>query len=290
MSISRKLRIIRDKISEYVIEPRWVILSRTKADRQGIIIENKRMYENSAVVKGLSSVDYLEKPEEIVLDRLKSELKNMKMLDVGVGGGRTTYHFAKLPKEYIGIDYAKNMTRACKKRFLKLPKRTSFITCDARSMPFRDQCFDFILFSFNGIDLMSHKDRLKVFEEIGRVGKENSLFCFSAHNLFFLDRLFSFKLSRNPLKLYKNIRLFLLLKIMNRDIQKLKKKPFVVINDPSHNCKELAYYIRPQEQVKQLISLGFKNIEVMSLDGKQIKDEIRLSTIEDPWLHYLCRI
>ena len=290
MVISRKLRIIRDKISEYFIEPRWVILSKIKADRQGIIIENKRMYENSAVVEGLSSVDYLEKPEEIVLNKLKSKFKKMKMLDIGVGGGRTTFHFAKLPKEYIGIDYAKNMTKACKKRFLKFPKRTSFITCDARSMPFRDQYFDFILFSFNGIDLMSHKDRLKAFEEIRRVGKENSFFCFSAHNLFFLDKLFSFELSRNPSKLCKKVRLFLLLRIMNKDIQELKKKSFVIINDPSHNCRELAYYIRPQDQIEQLITLGFKNIEVLSLDGKQIRDVIRLSTIKDPWLHYLCLV
>lgn len=290
MVLSEKIKKIRDKVSEFFIEPRWPILYKAKADRQGIVMENKRMYENLAVVESLASVSYIEKPEEAILNKLKTRLRNMTMLDVGVGGGRTTFHFAGLVKEYMGMDYAKNMTKASKKRF---PKKLNFVTCDARLMAFRDRYFDFILFSFNGIDLMSHEDRLKALKEIRRVGKENGFFCFSAHNLSFLDNLFSFKFfkfSRNPMKLSKNLRLFILLRLMNKDIKELRKESFVIINDPSHNCKELAYYIRPKDQIEQLIALGFKNIEVFSLDGKKIKDYGQLDCAKDPWLHYLCLI
>ena len=73
----------------------------------------------------------------------------MKMLDIGVGGGRTTLHFAPLVKEYVGIDYSQNMIKACQERFAQV----SFQTADARSMGiFKDSTFDFILFSYNGID------------------------------------------------------------------------------------------------------------------------------------------
>jgi ubiquinone/menaquinone biosynthesis C-methylase UbiE len=289
MVLSERVKKIRDHISEFFIEPRWIILSKTKADKHGIVSENKRMYENSAVVEDLSSMSYLQKPEETVLKKLKIELKNMRMLDIGIGGGRTTCHFASLTKEYVGIDYARNMIKACKRRF-KFPKEISFLTCDVRFLPFKDGYFDFILFSFNGIDLMSYEDRLTALKEIKRVGKENGYFCFSAHNLFFLDDLFSFKLSKDPMKLSKNVRLFLLLRFMNDDYKELKKKPFVIINDPSHNCKELALYTRPQNQTKQLIDLGFKTVEVISLDGKQVADTIQLNYVRDPWLYYLCQI
>ncbi|ELP52058.1 methyltransferase type 11 domain protein [Microcystis aeruginosa TAIHU98] len=55
---------------------------------------------------------------------------------------------------------------------------------DARNLEqFADNYFDFILFSFNDIDYISHADRFLVLEEISRIGKAGGYFCFSSHNL-----------------------------------------------------------------------------------------------------------
>jgi len=289
MGLAEKIKILRDKISEYLVEPRWLILSRIKRNEERIIAENKLMYENLAVVKGLANATYILKSEKIILRKLKDKLKDLRMLDIGVGGGRTTHYFAKLTKEYVGVDYAKNMIKACKRKFANL-RDASFVTCDVRFMPFKNGYFDFILFSLNGLDLLPLRDRIKTLKEIKRVTKENGYFCFSTHNIFFLPQVFSFKSSRNLLTLFKNIRLFILLRLMNRNIKHLTEKEFVLINDPSHNCKELAYYVRPSRQLKELYQLSFKEVQVITHSGKIITDINIVDRLRDPWLYYLCRV
>jgi ubiquinone/menaquinone biosynthesis C-methylase UbiE len=77
-----------------------------------------------------------------------------------------------------GIDYSEEMIDACKKRFSDYSSHISFKVCYVRSMKmFDENTFDFILFSFNGIDLISHNERLKAFDEIKRIGKPGSCFC-----------------------------------------------------------------------------------------------------------------
>jgi ubiquinone/menaquinone biosynthesis C-methylase UbiE len=41
----------------------------------------------------------------------------MKMLDIGVGDGRTTMHFAQAAEEYWAIDYSQVMIAAYRKSF-----------------------------------------------------------------------------------------------------------------------------------------------------------------------------
>jgi ubiquinone/menaquinone biosynthesis C-methylase UbiE len=64
----------------------------------------------------------------------------MNMLDIGVGGGRTTKYFFPLAKEYVGIDYSPEMIQACKKKFPEL----RFEVADVRNLSlFGDGHFDF---------------------------------------------------------------------------------------------------------------------------------------------------
>ena len=47
------------------------------------------------------------------------------------------------------------------KKFQDYPKKISFLTADARTMKdFKNNSFDFVLFSFNGIDYMDHEERI----------------------------------------------------------------------------------------------------------------------------------
>ena len=153
---------------------------------------NKEAYEREDVVEVYKNAFYLDKAELVLLCKLEDKLKSIKMLDIGVGGGRTTYFFASRVASYTGIDYSESMIKACKERF---PKER-FLVCDVRNMDiFDDNYFDLILFSFNGLDSLSHEDRLKALKEIKRVCRQGGVFFFSTHNLNYIDEVFRFKWS-----------------------------------------------------------------------------------------------
>ena len=121
------------------------------------IDRNLKTYTSADIVGYYSQLKALQPAEEAILTLLKPGLGSMKMLDIGVGGGRTTRHFAAVTAEYVGIDYSAGMIDACKER-CSGDANTTFHVGDARDLSrFEDDCFDFILFSFNGIDYISDR-------------------------------------------------------------------------------------------------------------------------------------
>ena len=170
---------------------------------------NKNTYESPEIVERYATQTNLYRHEEAILNFLKPNLKNMRVLDVGVGAGRTTIHLASLCKEYTGIDYSKEMIEACQKRFSNSLKNTNFQLSDVRSMTtLKDNSFDFVFVSANGLDYISHEDRLTSLKEIKRVLKPNGHFSFSTHNLNNVDDLFAIE-SKHPVTLTKNIKKFI---------------------------------------------------------------------------------
>ncbi len=187
------------------------------------------------------------------------------------------------------------MIAACRQRFSVSSQNISLEVADARSMnQFADNSFDFILFSFNGIDYVSHRDQLQVFKEVQRVGKPGCYFFFSSHNLQGIAREFDYKkqIRLNPFKTYVNLAMFAFLKLFNFSMthDQLKTADYLIIRDESHNFRLQTYYIRPQAQIQQLAS-HFNNIEIYSWKtGLKILDESDQSINSDMWLYYLCVI
>ena len=216
------------------------------------------------------------------------------MLDIGVGGGRTTQYFSDLAQEYTGIDYSEEMIAACQKRFPPSQSRVLEVG-DARQMDqFQDNSFDFILFSFNGIDVLSHSDRLQVLQEVSRVGKPGGYFCFSSHNIQGLEREFDGRnqIVLNPLKTYINIVMFVLLRQLNPSVslKQIKESDYEIIRDESHNFRLKQYYIRPQAQLEQLRT-DFEAIRIYPWNsGIEIDTPQALSSCTEMWLYYFCRI
>ncbi len=177
---------------------------------------NKIVYESEDVTRFYAEQSDLQKPETTILKELRNKLPKMSMLDIGVGAGRTTTHFAFLAKEYLGIDYSSQMVNACIKKFQGSPKKISFLTADARTMKsFKNNSFDFILFSFNGIDYMDHEDRMATLREIRRLIKPGGYFCFSTHNLNFLSNKCSIQLSKHPSILASSTYKLLQMRLLN---------------------------------------------------------------------------
>ena len=216
------------------------------------VLNNQKIYESDDVVAYFTEQDALQKPEATILNEFKTRLSQMRMLDIGVGAGRTTTYFAPLSKEYLGIDYSSKMIQACKAKFKKYHSRVSFLKADARTMKtFKDQSFDFILFSFNGIDYMNHEERISTLREIRRLLSSEGFLCFSTHNLNFLLGVCSLQLSRHPIILTTNVFRLIRMRLLNkRDAWKAIRNPsrkanHTMVNDGAMKFRLKTYYITP---------------------------------------------
>jgi ubiquinone/menaquinone biosynthesis C-methylase UbiE len=255
-------------------------------------ISNQDTYESEDIVQFYARDTSLQKAEETILNELRDRLPTMKMLDIGIGAGRTTHHFAPLVKEYVGVDYASKMVEKCREIFSEHSPAITLKVADARDLSeFKEGYFDFVLFEYNGIDCMDYDDRLKSMREIKRVTRKGGFFCFSSNNLNSVSRALKFRYSRNIIILAHEIYKYLLRRLLNRDLLRgLEERQFVYLRDGGHDFRMKAFLSRPQEQVRQLTELGFKNIKIYSFfDGKEIAYST-LDSREDPHLYYLCNV
>ena len=253
--------------------------------------ENRMAFNTEKLVEAYGAEWNLQKPERAILESLRDRLADMRMLDIGVGRGRTTAHFGPLVKEYTGIDYAPKMIEACRQqfRYAKVPFR--FEVGDARDLHvFGDGVFDFILFSFNGLDAMTHEDRLASFREVQRVGRRGGYFSFSSHNLDAPMKPFSLRQDRA----FSGIPLWVLRRIIfilrNREaLGRIQAEDHIIFHDTADGSRFLYYYIRPEAQVKQLRELGFHDIQLFSREGEEILEGSGTrSPLPDAWIYYLC--
>lgn len=254
--------------------------------------KDKQLWNSSKVVHNYAADGSLQKAEQKIMDLLRDRLGSMRMLDLGIGGGRTTIHFEPLVYEYVGSDYAEKMVEASRKRFPNVEPRTRFEIVDATDMRgIPDAGFDFILFSFNGIDCVAPEDRDKVFREVQRVGKPGGYFAFSTHNLYFIPRLYKIrKRDRWQEFIYQFYRIPLLY-WYNGTPGRYRRQQSAIFRNGVEGFSLNLHYIRPENQVRHLQNLGFKNIRVFShKTGQELTDQQLVAYDNDAWLYYLCEI
>jgi len=253
-------------------------------------MSNKDSWNSMHLVNSYINDHTLQKPEETIMQLVKDKLKDWRMLDLGIGLGRTTLHFAPLVKEYTGIDYSFSMLKTYQKIFPEAKPNVQVRLGDVRMMrELESDYFDFILFSFNGIDYISHEDRLYALEEIKRIGKKGGIFVFSTHNLNHIDAMYSIKFG-NRIKyfIYQCYR-YLRLIYENGFPGKYRKKDFAILNDSAHHFKLKTYYIKPDAQIEQLEGFVFKTICFFSLKTGEEMDKAALNGASgDSWIYYMC--
>jgi SAM-dependent methyltransferase len=116
-------------------------------------------------------------PEQYCLNRVPASERD-SILDIGIGGGRTTGPLSEMFKKYIGIDYSDGMVAAAKSLFPNAELRIM----DARKLEF-PRVFDCVMFSFNGIDSIEYDERRLVFQQIAAVLRPGGYLIYSTHNL-----------------------------------------------------------------------------------------------------------
>lgn len=248
---------------------------------------NKKNYENKNIVSSYVNMT-LQNPEVIILVKHSEKIIGKHVLDIGCGSGRTTAILKNLSSGYIGLDYSLEMVESCRKSF----ENVCFVHGDVRDMSvFKDGEFDYVMFSFNGLDSINHESRLKGLREIHRVLKQDGLFVFSSHNRnhrYAISRP-KIKLSTTPCKQVEYFKEFVKSSInhlRNMNHQKFEDE-YAIINDVAHNYAMLTYYIDKENQISQLKDVGFETIEMYDTSGNTLN--LDSDDKDSAWIYYVAR-
>jgi SAM-dependent methyltransferase len=232
-------------------------------------------------------------PAELqIFTMLAEELAAGRLLDIGVGAGRSTAYLHQRCREYVGIDYSPTMVDRAKSRFPQLELRVM----DARDLSaFATDSFGVVVFSYNGIDYMGHEERLTTLKEIHRVLRPGSVFIFSTHNRNSkVLSAWSIRHLQTPpgLKaLPKNLARFFLGIFNSLRVKKFERleEDYALLNDMAERYRLLTYYIDPETQIAQLDRLGFGQVRVFSLEGTEVVLENVIRRPTDYMLHFVAR-
>jgi len=139
---------------------------------------NLEVYNAPATAAHYAALDYLTPCERILFDAYIPP--GSAILDLGVGGGRTTSYLAQRAKRYVGIDFAPAMINACREKFPEM----EFVVGNAADLSaFLPDSFDTVVFAFNGVDyLLPDNARRSCLEHIRRILKPGAVVIFSSHN------------------------------------------------------------------------------------------------------------
>jgi SAM-dependent methyltransferase len=259
---------------------------------------NLRGYEDQRSVRYWSSYsDQLLTAEAEILRGIQGAFRDKPILDVGVGGGRTTSPLLRISADYLGIDYSPGMIAACRERF----PGVAFKHGDAREMAsFGHNRFSLVFFSFNGIDCVDHSDRFKVYAAARDALASGGYFVFSAHNLRddrerlakpWQLKLHDWRAARASPRDFARTLYHLL--AQNISYWRLRRgqawgQRYAILLDRGQHFRNLTHFIDPCEQVRHLEEAGFAEISVHDRRGKAWPAESpELDQIKP--VHYLAR-
>jgi SAM-dependent methyltransferase len=250
---------------------------------------NDDLYHRPEIVAEYAQSSELFPSEKVVLERLRQLIPEPTVLDIGVGGGRTTPAFSEQASRYVGIDYSAAMIKACESQFAAAVAPMEFCVGDVRQLSFEDDSFDFVLFSFNGIDTLDHPDRLKALHEVYRVCAPGAIFSFSSHNLWSLEHVYD-SFPTEQMGLYRKLTGVLnrvVLRTVNPPLREALGKRHVVVKDGVHGYRLSNYYADPNEALRQLAEVGFESVTIYDQRGDVVSQPVPESCTDD-WLAYIC--
>ncbi len=141
---------------------------------------NKRTYVERQAVRAYGRArGWSDAGERAAHELLSAELREPRILDIGIGGGRTVDLLRSISTDYVGVDYAATQIDTARRRYPPVDLRVM----DARHLDFPDADFDLVVFSFNGIDNVGIGGRLQILAEVFRVLRPGGTFLFSSLNL-----------------------------------------------------------------------------------------------------------
>lgn len=159
------------------------------------IVNKEIKIKKNLVRKAYSSIDIVNKyskiglwqSEEYLIDKYfrknNAKLKDIKILDIGCGCGRTTIPLKLKGYDVIGIDLSKYMLERAEILSINHNLDIQFLEMDSCNLLFPDNYFDNVLFSYNGIEhVPTFQEKIKLIKEVNRVLKNKGCFIFTVHS------------------------------------------------------------------------------------------------------------
>lgn len=104
----------------------------------------------------------------------------MAILDIGVGGGRTSQYLARNACRYVDVDCAPEMVRICRRKYPQWEYSEASAT-DLSGL--QSESFDVVVLSYNVLDdLIPDESRWRWLQECHRVLREDRILIVSSHN------------------------------------------------------------------------------------------------------------
>lgn len=231
---------------------------------------NRRAYSLPAIVDNYAGSHSLDAAEQWVLERFRDRIAGKAVLDLGCGAGRTTPALAALAASYDGVDVAEPMVTHCRARFPML-RNARFHVMDARSLPeFADASFDFILFSFNGIDCVAHHGRLAVLQEARRLLRPDGVFAFSTHNRGYAGLERRPRMPRSPAARPWASYARNLLNSLRLRGHEVSTDEYEIVNDAAEGFRLLCYHATAAANARQIAAAGLRLLDTLDHKGRSI--------------------
>jgi SAM-dependent methyltransferase len=222
-----------------------------------------------------------------------------RVLDVGCGAGRILAYLVMNGADAVGIDLAPAMVEYCRRT---VPEATVCLGDASDIAASVSGPFDVVIAPDNLIDVFGDEERRRVIADIRELLAPDGLFVFSTHDLGWHDA------NPGPREFEQNSAASTLRKLADlspqrvagalrnrREIKRNRKRlgplqqrhdDYAIINDFPHNYSLLHYYIRRDDQVRQLEQLGFEFIECLACDGRTVGPG---GSGDSDSLHYVAR-
>ena len=78
--------------------------------KQVVDATNMAAYARTGTVDWYRDLEFILKPEAVILEAIGPAIKDKKLLDIGIGAGRTTRFLLEISSDYTGIDYTPTQT------------------------------------------------------------------------------------------------------------------------------------------------------------------------------------
>lgn len=175
-------------------------------------------------------------------------LKGLKILDVGCGGGLLSEEFAKKGAKVMGIDVSINSLKIAKAHASKNNLAITYTKAYAEDIPSKDNKFDVVVCA----DCLEHVDNLeKVISEVSRVLKNNGIFCYDTINRTFLSKITADWIANRVLK-WQN-------KSLN-------------VSEKNYAVHDWNKFIKPSELFQLMNKYVLRNMEIKGIQFAGIKN------------------
>ncbi|MDX6373665.1 MAG: hypothetical protein QOD98_2653 [Nocardioidaceae bacterium] len=218
------------------------------------------------------------------------------VLDIGIGGGRTTGLLVDRARSYVGIDISREMLELARERFPDQDLREGNAV-DLGDLP--DASYDLVVFSFNGLDALDHGDRGAALAAMARVTRPGGRVLFSSLNLDgvsfderplrvaggLLSPRFRYHLARaarHPGTVVRSVQNFRRTRQEVEDGRGWGRRPL-----RAHEFRFVVHFATMEETVDEAEAAGLEVVAAYADDGSELAPSTARTDAD--YVHFVCR-